>query len=156
MMRRQTAGPLALRTVFSSRNCQGCALRWGNRRPFGAPRCGSALVVVLVGLAVTTLLFMAAMKMILVQRKTIELNARQIQAGWLADSGIERAIARLAADANYRGETWKVSAEDLGGRDGGIITIKAEQVPGKTDRRAVKVEADYPPEPEQRRGKRGK
>ena len=113
-------------------------------------RTGTALVVVLVALAVTTLLFMAAMKMILVERKTIELSSRQIRAGWLADSGVERAAARLAADAKYRGETWNVSAEDLGGRDGGKITIKVEQVPGKADRRAVHVEADYPPEPEQR------
>jgi hypothetical protein len=113
-------------------------------------RTGTALVVVLVALAVTTLLFMAAMKMILVERKTIELSSRQIQAGWLAESGIQRAATLLAADAKYRGETWNVSAEDLGGRDGGIVTIKVEKVSGKTDRRAVHVEADFPPEPEQR------
>jgi hypothetical protein len=146
----RTAGPLALRTMFSSRNYQGSALRWVNRRPFGARSRGTALILVLVALAVTTLLFMAAMKMIVVQRKTIEVNARQIQAGWLADSGIRRAAARLAAEADYRGETWNISAEDLGGRDGGIVTIKVEQVPGKADRRAVHVEADYPPELEQR------
>jgi hypothetical protein len=113
-------------------------------------RKGTALVVVLVGLAVTTLLFMAAMKMIAVQRKTIELGSRQIQAGWLADSGIQRAVARLADDKNYHGETWHISAKDLGGRDGGLVTIKVEQVPDKSDRRAVHVVADFPPEPEQR------
>jgi type II secretory pathway component PulK len=113
-------------------------------------RKGTALILVLVGLGVTTLIFMAAMKMILVQRKSIELNSRQIQSRWLAESGIERAAARLAADAKYEGETWNVSAEDLGGRDGGKVTIKVEQVPGKPGRRTVHVEADYPPEPELR------
>jgi Tfp pilus assembly protein PilX len=113
-------------------------------------RKGTALIVVLAALAVATLLFMAAMKMILIQRKTIELGSRQIQAGLLAESGIQRAAARLAADKDYHGETWNISAEDLGGRDGGIVAIKVEPVPGKADRRAVHVEADFPPESDQR------
>jgi type II secretory pathway component PulK len=113
-------------------------------------RNGTALVVVLAALAVATLLFMAAMKMILIQRKTIELGSRQLQAGLLAESGIQRAAARLAADKDYHGESWKIAAEDLGGRDGGIVTIKVEPVSGKADRRAVDVKADFPPEPDQR------
>jgi hypothetical protein len=113
-------------------------------------RRATALIVVLVSLAITTLLFLAATKMIVVQRKSIELNARQIQADWLADSGIRRAAARLASDANYRGEAWKISVDELGGRDAGLVTIKVERVPGKQDRRSVHVEADYPPEIEQR------
>jgi hypothetical protein len=95
-------------------------------------------------------MFITTMKLFLVQQKTIELNARQIQAGWLAESGIQRAAARLAADANYRGETWNVSAEDLGGRDAGAVAIRVEQPPGKPDRRTVHVEADYPSDPQQR------
>ena len=144
---------------------QGCALRWINRRPVGARsgaslRCknqcaiasrrGTALVVVLAGLAVTTIMFIAAMKLIVVQHKTIELNLRQIQASWLAESGVERAVARLAADAKYRGETWKVSAADLGGRDDGTVAIRAEPVAGKADRRTIRVQADYPADPMQR------
>jgi hypothetical protein len=111
---------------------------------------GTALILVLVGLAVTTLIFMAAIKMILIQRKTIELNSRQIQARWLAESGVERAAARLAADAKYEGETWNISAQELGGRDGGKVNIKVEEVPDKPDHRKVHIEADYPTEPELR------
>jgi hypothetical protein len=91
--------------------------------------------------------------MILVQHKTIELNARQIQAGWLAESGVQRAEARLAADAHYRGETWKISAADFGNEsavDDGLVTIRVEPVAGKPDRRAVHVEADFPFDPVQR------
>jgi type II secretory pathway component PulK len=113
-------------------------------------RRGAALVVVLVGLAVATVMFLAAMKQILVQKKTIALNSRQIQAGWLAESGAQRAAARLAADANYRGETWSISAEELEGRDGGTVTIRVAAAPGKPDRRAVHVEADYPSDPQER------
>ena len=114
------------------------------------PKQGAALIVVLAGLAVTMVMFLAAMKLILVQRKSIELTAWRIQANWLAESGIQRAAARLAADANYRGESWNVSAEELGGRDGGAVTIRVEPTPDKADRRTVRVDADYPSDPQQR------
>jgi hypothetical protein len=114
------------------------------------PRTGVALIVVLAGLTVTMVMFLAATKLFLVQRKTIELTARQVQASWLAESGTQRAAARLAADANYRGETWNVSAEELGGRSGGVVTIHVEKSPDKADRRTVHIDADFPSDPQQR------
>ncbi len=111
---------------------------------------GAALVIVLIGMAVATMIFLSVLKLIAVQRQSVELQTRQIQAGWLAESAIERAVARLSADANYRGETWNISAQDLGGRDGATIAIRVEDVPGKPDRRSVRVEADYPTDPNQR------
>jgi Tfp pilus assembly protein PilX len=116
----------------------------------GCRRRGVALIVVLAGMAVAAVMFLAATKLILVQRRTVELNSRQIQAGWLAESGVQRAAARLAADASYRGETWTISAEELDGRDDGAVTIRVEPVPGKPDRRAVHVQADYPSDAQQR------
>ncbi len=129
-----------------------CSVRCAIRRlkPELRARRGTALVVVLAGLAVATVMFVAAMKLIVVQHKTIELNSRQIQAGWLAESAVQRAAARLAADANYRGETWKISAADLEGRDDATVAIRVKLVPGKADRRAVRVQADYPSDPQQR------
>jgi hypothetical protein len=118
--------------------------------PVALNRRGVALIVVLAGLAVTMVMFLAATKLILVQRKTIELTARQIQASWLAESGVQRAAARLAADANYRGETWNVSAEELGGRSGGSVTIHVEQPPDQPGRRTVHIDADFPSDPQQR------
>jgi type II secretory pathway component PulK len=111
---------------------------------------GAALVVVLIGMAVATVIFLSVLKLIAVQRQSVELQARQIQAGWLAESALERAAARLSADGNYRGETWNISAQDLGGRDGAAIAIRVEDVPGKADRRTIHVEADYPDDPNQR------
>lgn len=115
-------------------------------------RCGAALIVVLAGLSLAAVTFLAVTRMILIQHKTIELSARQIQAAWLAESGVQRAAARLAANATYRGETWKLSAADLGGGqrapvDDASVTIRVEPVPGKPDRRAVSVQADFPSDP---------
>jgi type II secretory pathway component PulK len=115
-----------------------------------AHRRGVALIVVLIGLAATTLIVLSILKLIAVERQSVELQSRQMQAGWLADAALDRASARLAADANYRGETWTLSAKDIGGRDGARIAIRVEEVAGKPDRRRVHVEADYPDDPERR------
>ncbi len=111
---------------------------------------GVALVVVLIGMAMATMIFLSVLKLIAVQRQSVELQSRQIQAGWLAESAVQRAAARLSAEANYRGETWNISAQDLGGRDGATIAIRVDDVAGKPDRRTVHVEADYPDDPYQR------
>ncbi len=116
----------------------------------GEHRRGAALVVVLIGMAVAMAIFFSALKMIAVQRQSVELQTRQIQAGWLAESAVERACARLSAEANYRGETWSIPATDLGGRDGATVAIRVDDLAGKPDRRAIRVEADYPAEPDQR------
>jgi hypothetical protein len=132
-MTKRTTSPFAPQTTLSP-----------SRRP------GTALVVVVAALSIMTLMFIAAAKMILVQQKSIELNSRQLQANWLATAGIQRAAARLADDAKYQGETWDIPAKDFGGRDGGTITIRVEQVPAKPDRRAVRIQADYPSDPQLR------
>ena len=108
---------------------------------------GMALIVVLIGLAVATTIFLAVLKLIAVQRQTVELQTRQIQAGWLAESGVQRASARLSVEASYRGETWNIPAQDIGGRDGAAIVIRVDEIAGQPARRMVHVEADYPNDP---------
>ena len=92
-------------------------------------RKGAAMIVVLVGLAVATTIFLSVLKLIAVQRQSVELQARQIQAGWLAESAVQRAAARLSAEAGYRGETWNISAQEIGGRDGATIAIRVDERP---------------------------
>ena len=123
---------------------------YGVRSQAGTPPTPGGLIVVLIGMAVATTIFLSVLKLIAVQRQSVELQTRQIQAGWLAESAVQRAAARLSAEANYRGETWNISAQDIGGRDGATIAIRVDDVPGKPDRRTVHVEADYPDDPYQR------
>ena len=111
---------------------------------------GAALIVVLIGMAVATTIFLSVLKLIAVQRQSVELQTRQIQASWLAESAVQRAAARLSAEASYRGETWNISAQDMGGRDDATITICVDAVSGRPDRRTIHVEADCPTDPRQR------
>jgi hypothetical protein len=65
------------------------------------------------------------------------------QAEWLAESGIERAAARLADSGDYTGETWEVSPEQLGQGTTGVVTIEVERVDVQPNLRQVRVRADY-------------
>jgi type II secretory pathway component PulK len=102
------------------------------------------LLAVLICLIVISLLSAGLLKLVLAQRGRAEAGARQIQAEWLAESGLERAVARLAQNGNYSGETWDLSTDDLGGSRPGRVRIDVEKVEGHASQRLVKIQADYP------------
>ena len=70
----------------------------------------------------------------------------RLQAGWLAEAGLDRAAARLAVDSAYAGETWTINAERLGGPDAAAVLIRAEKDELQTPGRLVVVQAAYPAE----------
>jgi hypothetical protein len=117
-----------------------------NRRP---ARKGLAIVPALVCLLLVTLLCAALLKQSRTRRDSSRDEQRRMQAEWLAESGAERAAARLSVDPEYRGETWEIPAGSLGG-DPGRVTIAVEAVKDRPGRRSVRVEADYPPGREHR------
>jgi hypothetical protein len=117
-------------------------------------------VAVLVCLVVVTLVSGVLLKVGLAHRDQVRSQEHRLQAEWLAQSGLERALARLAADRGYEGETWKLTHHDLGlgGNSGGeqgpsaVVTVKVERAgsPGASEQQLIKVQADYPPELPQR------
>jgi hypothetical protein len=114
---------------------------------------GSITVVALVCLLVIMTITAGLLRMARSQRSLLINEEHTLQADWLAESGLDRAAARLAADASYRGETWPLAAADLSGPEPGVVTITVETPEDKTsDRRRaiVTVVADYPVEPRQR------
>lgn len=113
-------------------------------------RRGAILVVVFVCLAVMTLMFMAVARQASLAHQRAEASQRSLQAQWLAEAGVQRAVARLAADPAYRGETWRLAARDLGGRDDAEIRIQVEKPAGTAATATIRVEADYPPAAELR------
>lgn len=105
---------------------------------------GAVAVVVLICLVLIAMIGGALLRTGLVQRRRIQGEERRLQAQWLAESGLERAGARLAGSPSYRGETWQVPAADLGGPWSGTVTIAVEPVPARPGQRTVRVLADYP------------
>lgn len=118
-------------------------------------RRGAVLLVAVVCIAVASVIFLSLLRLSVAERTRVETEAWQVQAAWLAESALERAAARLADDPDYQGETWNLSADDLGTRYGAAVTIQAETIPERKQRRLIRVEADYP-DRSQRRARRSK
>jgi Tfp pilus assembly protein PilX len=105
---------------------------------------GAVAVVVLMCLMLIALIGGTLLRTGLVQRRRLQMEEGKLQAEWLVESGLERAVARLAEEPAYRGETWRVLAADLGGRLSGTVTIAVEPDGAQPGRRTVHVQADYP------------
>ena len=110
-------------------------------------RRGMMMPIVLVGLLVVALIGTAMARTVLLQRRSARWVEQQQQSAWLADSALQRAQAKLASDADYVGETWHVSAEQLRAGFSGLAVIRIESV--DNDKRIV-IEAVYPEHPSRR------
>jgi Tfp pilus assembly protein PilV len=122
------------------------------------PSRGMTVVAVLVCLIIVTLISGAVLKVSVAQRELARSQEQRLQAEWLAESGAERAIARLARDRDYSGETWSLYANDMGRNERtptstspaqaetaiARITIAVNRVPVAANRRRVHIQADYP------------
>lgn len=113
-------------------------------------RRGAVLIAALVCVAVAAVVFMSALKMASAQRHRMETELWELQAAWLAESGLERAAERLAAKPDFAGETWNIPAEQLGGSYAAVVRIRVESVRDQPKSRLVRVEADYPDHPQDR------
>jgi hypothetical protein len=123
-----------------------------------SPRRGMTVVVVLSCLIVLTLLGAALLKISLVRRQFGRDFEHRLQADWLVESGIDRALARLASERDFKGETRQLSAADLGLSEAGgkaerrepsssvaaVITITVDRPAAEPGRRRIRVQADYP------------
>jgi hypothetical protein len=127
-------------------------------------RRGLTTIAVLICLVIITLISGALLKVSLAQRNMNGDRERRLQAEWLAESGVDRALARLTVDHNYSGETWPITAGELGlpettaptespwrtARSAAIVTIAVEPIAGEANRRRIRVQADYPVDPPRR------
>lgn len=113
-------------------------------------RRGAAIIPVLVCFILIMLISAALLQLVFAERGLDRQEERRLQAEWLAEAGLERAAARLSASRDYKGETWEVAADDLGGKDAGRLTIAVETPKDEQALRRVIVQADYPTVPERR------
>jgi hypothetical protein len=102
------------------------------------------LISVLVCMAVAMLLVGSWLQTAAIERRQLRGQEDRLQADWLAESGLERAAARLAADESYAGETWRIAADELGGRAAGEVVIRVESLADHPRGRLVHVQADFP------------
>jgi Tfp pilus assembly protein PilX len=119
-------------------------------RQIDRPRRGMLAIAVLICLIVLTMVAGALLRVGAAQRDEVRAEERRLQAEWLAEAGLQRALARLDADPEYTGETWNIEARELGAADSAIVTIAIERQPDDTKSRTIRVRADYPRDPPNR------
>ena len=116
------------------------------------PRRGVMTIVALVCLVVASALMVVVVRRALAESRLGRSEVRRAQSRWLAESGLERAAARLAADPKYTGEVWKIPPGVVTGRPdetqaGGTVRIEVTAPPGQPAQRVVRVQADWPDDP---------
>jgi hypothetical protein len=78
------------------------------------PRRGVVLIVLLAVFAVTIALAGLWTRRIVSEHRHLRRVAQRTQAQWLAEAGVRRAAAQLAADPKFSGEEWSIAADGLG------------------------------------------
>jgi hypothetical protein len=106
-------------------------------------RQGAVLVAALVCLLVVMAMLGAMLKGALLAQRQLHRERDLRQTELLLQAGSDRAAYRLANDANYRGENWKLPANAIVDNGEGQVTIEASAT-GAPSVWSVKVVAEYP------------
>ncbi|MDZ7617512.1 MAG: hypothetical protein U1E05_10935 [Patescibacteria group bacterium] len=114
------------------------------RRQIRPKRSGFLLLSALVCVALVIAMGGLMTRMMVVNSQYDRAQLRRMQCQWLVDSGIERAAARLATEAEFTGETWHIEPEQLDGRNGAVVQIAVTPQAEPSAWRTVSVQADYP------------
>jgi hypothetical protein len=115
-----------------------------------AGRRGLVLVAVLFCLAAAALTIMAILRTTTIELSQLRSQQQQLQLDRLAEAGVERARAQLAASPTYQGETWSLTADELGGASAAAVVIAVAEVKDQANQRQIRVQADYPIDTERR------
>ncbi|MGI9456074.1 MAG: hypothetical protein ACR2NU_05895 [Aeoliella sp.] len=90
-------------------------------------RNGVVLFTVIVVLAVGMVLLGLVMRSLVSEHLQVRLRHDDRQCHRLATAGIERAMAQLKQNENYKGEEWFIQAGDLGRQTGAKITLRVTE-----------------------------
>jgi hypothetical protein len=106
-------------------------------------RSGLMIVAALVCLLVVTSIVGSMLKGALRARRELHTERDRRQTELLIDAGADRAVARLAAELDFRGDTWEILSTAIVGRGGGRVTTEISLSTDQQFRR-VRVVAEYP------------
>jgi hypothetical protein len=116
------------------------------RRTTADRRRGTLLVAVLVSISLLMMLFTVWLRTVGQERRQVREQQCRIQAEYLADAAIGRAISQLAIAPDYQGESWRLPAESLGGRGSATVEIVVSPVADQPRSRSIRAVADFPSE----------
>ena len=112
---------------------------------------GSVLVVALICLLLLTVLAASLTRTVILQREQVIRDEWQLQAEWLAESAVDRAVLQLQSTPDYEGEEWQPRLVEAGVPLGQVnIIIVREQSETESSLTRIDVTADVPSNTSQR------
>jgi hypothetical protein len=106
-------------------------------------KAGLSMLVVLLCLAVASILMMVQIRSLLNTNNVERHRMNDIQARSIAAAAIDRAIRQIELSADFQGEVWEVTSEQIVGSGAGRVTIAASTTENDT---TIEVVAIYPVE----------
>lgn len=101
----------------------------------------AALVCLLVSMAIVGSMLQGAIR----ARRQLHTERDLRQTELLLQAGFERSVAKLAADADFAGDAWELSAEGIIGRGAGRVTTEINRAnDGNDSTWQIHVVAEYP------------
>ncbi len=113
-------------------------------------RRGAILLIAMVCVLVVSLIGTTLLQMALTERRQLQKEQARLQAGWLLESALERAVVQLRRNSEYRGEVWQVTLNPSGRSQIATMNIEVEPVPDLPNRRELHLVAECPQGSEQR------
>jgi hypothetical protein len=110
----------------------------------GRQRRGAVLAAALVEFVIAAAILFSVLQGMVKHHRQLLVGRQRLQTQWLAQAGVDRAVAQLRKSADYRGEIWRVPADELDGGDSAEVQIRVDTVAGKPDDLHLVVEANYP------------
>lgn len=120
-----------------------CQRRGFQLGPRGSSSRGVVLVAALVCLLVVTGIVGGMLQSAVRARRQLHAERDLRQTELLLDAGAARAASRLANEPEYDGETWRLAAAEIIGRDAGVVTIRTAPADDENSWQA-EVLAEYP------------
>lgn len=110
--------------------------------PKPSGRRGVTLVLLIAALMLLAIVSATLVRLAKLQSDRARHDLDRVQTAWLVEAGLERAWARLGRDPAYEGETWRIAADELGGRPGSVqITVRPDE---DADVLRIEVRAQFP------------
>jgi type II secretory pathway component PulK len=113
-------------------------------------RTGASIVILIAVFAVTMAVSGFWVSQIVQGFRIQRLREERVQARWLADAAIDRAVASLQNDRSYTGEIWQVDAAALGRKHGAEVEIVVTAAEDDSSQLQIKTQARYPDEAQPR------
>ena len=107
-------------------------------------RNGTVLAIALVCLLVASIFSLSATRHLIGQHRLTTNQQYRLQSLWLAESAMQRAVAKLQLDRNYQGETWRIEPETFGNDKSGVAVIQVVEIAVDPSHRRIVIESQYP------------